>query len=107
VPFVVGGNVVPYRISRERGLGGMATVEKACPPSLDLSAAPTLLQRSFREDARLAASFPKALKARLRTGLRLARQQDEGQARRKSRIVVDPGSEMLAQPARRQLDRLE
>lgn len=36
MPFVVGESVGPYRITRQLGVGGMATVWKAYHPTLDI-----------------------------------------------------------------------
>jgi tetratricopeptide (TPR) repeat protein/predicted Ser/Thr protein kinase len=57
VPFVVGENVGPYRITRQLGVGGMATVWKAYHPALDRYVAIKVLHPSFKEDPQFTARF--------------------------------------------------
>jgi Tfp pilus assembly protein PilF/predicted Ser/Thr protein kinase len=57
VPFVVGENVGPYRITRQLGVGGMATVWKAYHPALDRYVALKVLHPSFKEDPQFTARF--------------------------------------------------
>jgi len=57
VPFVVGENVGPYRITKKLGVGGMATVWKAYHPALDRYVAIKVLHPSFKEDPQFAARF--------------------------------------------------
>jgi Tfp pilus assembly protein PilF/predicted Ser/Thr protein kinase len=57
VPFVVGESVGPYRITRQLGVGGMATVWKAYHPALDRYVAIKVLHPSFKEDPQFTARF--------------------------------------------------
>lgn len=57
MPFVVGENVGPYRITKKLGVGGMATVWKAYHPALDRYVAIKVLHPSFKEDPQFAARF--------------------------------------------------
>lgn len=57
MPFVVGENVGPYRITRQLGVGGMATVWKAYHPALDRYVAIKVLHPSFKEDPQFTARF--------------------------------------------------
>jgi Tfp pilus assembly protein PilF/predicted Ser/Thr protein kinase len=57
VPFVVGENVGPYRITKQLGVGGMATVWKAYHPALDRYVAIKVLHPSFKEDPQFTARF--------------------------------------------------
>ncbi|MGB3905251.1 MAG: protein kinase [Anaerolineae bacterium] len=57
MPFVVGENVGPYRITKRLGVGGMATVWKAYHPALDRYVAIKVLHPSFKEDPQFTARF--------------------------------------------------
>ena len=57
MPFVVGESVGPYRITRQLGVGGMATVWKAYHPALDRYVAIKVLHPSFKEDPQFTARF--------------------------------------------------
>jgi tetratricopeptide (TPR) repeat protein/predicted Ser/Thr protein kinase len=57
VPFIVGENVGPYRITRQLGVGGMATVWKAYHAALDRYVAIKVLHPSFKEDPQFTARF--------------------------------------------------
>jgi Tfp pilus assembly protein PilF/predicted Ser/Thr protein kinase len=62
VPFVVGENVGPYRITKQLGVGGMATVWKAYHPALDRYVAIKVLHPSFKEDPQFTARFQREAK---------------------------------------------
>jgi tetratricopeptide (TPR) repeat protein len=62
VPFVVGENVGPYRITERLGTGGMATVWKAYHAALDRYVALKVLHASFKEDPQFAARFQREAK---------------------------------------------
>ena len=57
MPFNVGGNVGPYRITEQLGQGGMATVYKAYHAALDRYVALKVLHPAFNEDASFTARF--------------------------------------------------
>jgi len=57
VPFVVGENVGPFTITRQLGVGGMATVWKAYHPALDRYVAIKVLHPSFKEDPQFTERF--------------------------------------------------
>ncbi len=62
MPFVVGENVGPYRITKQLGVGGMATVWKAYHPALDRYVAIKVLHPSFKEDPQFTARFQREAK---------------------------------------------
>ncbi len=62
MPFVVGENVGPYRITKQLGVGGMATVWKAYHPALDRYVAIKALHPSFKEDPQFTARFQREAK---------------------------------------------
>jgi tetratricopeptide (TPR) repeat protein/predicted Ser/Thr protein kinase len=62
MPFVVGENVGPYRITAQLGTGGMATVWKAYHAALDRYVALKVLHRSFKEDPQFTARFQREAK---------------------------------------------
>jgi serine/threonine protein kinase len=57
MPFVVGENVGPYRITEQLGRGGMATVFKAYHAALDRYVAIKALHPAFMEDPNFLARF--------------------------------------------------
>jgi serine/threonine protein kinase/Tfp pilus assembly protein PilF len=57
VPFVVGESIGPYRITKQLGVGGMATVWKAYHPALDRYVAIKVLHPSFKEDPQFTTRF--------------------------------------------------
>lgn len=57
MPFVVGESVGPFRITRQLGVGGMATVWKAYHPALDRYVAIKVLHPSFKEDPQFTERF--------------------------------------------------
>ncbi len=57
MPFIVGGNVGPYKITEQLGRGGMATVFKAYHAKLDRYVAIKALHPAFMEDPNFLARF--------------------------------------------------
>ena len=57
MPFVVGESIGPYRITKQLGVGGMATVWKAYHPALDRYVAIKVLHPSFKEDPQFTTRF--------------------------------------------------
>jgi len=57
MPFAEGENIGPYRIMRQLGQGGMATVYKAYHAALDRYVALKVLHPAFHEDQTFAARF--------------------------------------------------
>jgi serine/threonine-protein kinase len=62
MPFAIGENVGPYRITEQLGQGGMATVYKAYHPALDRYVAIKALHPAFLEDPNFLARFHREAK---------------------------------------------
>ena len=155
MPFVVGESVGPCRITRQLGVGGMATVGKADHPAPDiepehvkahlctgdaylvqgeLDASASHHQTVVDLDPEVPGSHsklgmcnvlqgdvemgrqecepalrmdPQVPEGHLCMGLYFENQADTGRARSEFEIVVETAPGVLAEPARRQLDRLD
>jgi predicted Ser/Thr protein kinase len=62
LPFTIGENVGPYRITGQLGQGGMATVYKAYHASLDRYVALKVLHPAFKEDPNFLGRFQREAK---------------------------------------------
>jgi Tfp pilus assembly protein PilF len=101
VPFVVDQSVGPFRITRQLGVGGRATVLEMCRLlGGDLDEGRAECELALRLDAQV----PEGHFCR---GLYLARTGDTEGARREFEMVVETAPDFLAEPVRRQLDRLD
>jgi hypothetical protein len=101
VPFVVGESVGPFRITRQLGVGGRATVLEMCRLlGGDLEEGRAECELALRLDAQVP-------EGHFCSGLYLAQTGDTEGARREFGMVVETAPGFLAEPVRRQLDRLD
>ena len=101
MPVVVGESVGPFRITRQLGVGGRASVPEMCHLlGGDLEEGRAECELALR----LGAQVPEGHFCR---GFYLARTGDTEGARREFEMVAETAPGFLAEQARRQLDRLD
>ena len=101
MPLVVGESVSSFRITRQPGVGGRATVlEVCCVLGGDLEEGLAECELALRLDA-------KVPKGHFFRGLCLGQTGDSDGARREFEMVAETAPGFLAEQARRQLDRLD
>ena len=101
MPFVVGESVGPFRITRQLGVGGRATVLEMCRL---LGGDPEGARAECELALRLDGQVPEGHFCR---GLYLAQTGDTEGAGCEFEMVVESAPGFLAEQARRQLDRLD